>query len=203
MQPAYTTPQTHGPRTPDVIIAEVAQRMGVPEARLRARDRTHEVAAARHATFRALNQAGLNPARIARLLGLNHSTVVHGLARAQQHPEWRALVAPSVELAGAGGQRQVVRSWLARGLRDQPTAIRAAVHAYVTCTLLGWERHPGPHCAYGLWLVVSCPRIGAAVAHALRRCDLANFLGLIPLQARSAGYAYASVWPGGMGRERA
>ena len=197
MVPADATAHTY-----DVIIAEVAQRMGVPEERLRARDRSHQVAAARHAAFWALNQAGLNPARIARLLGLNHSTVVHGLARAQQHPEWRALVAPTVALAGAGGPRQAVRSWLARGLRDQPTAIRAAVHAYVTCTLLSWERHPGPHCAYGLWLVVSCPRIGAVVAQALRHCDLARFLDLIPLQASHAGYAHASIRPGVTSRER-
>jgi len=197
MLPADATAQTY-----DVIIAEVAQRMGVPEERLRAPDRTREVAAARHAAFWALKQAGLNPARIARLLGLNHSTVVHGLARAQQHPEWRALVAPAVALAGAGGQRQAVQSWLARGLCDQSPAVRDAVRAYVTCTLLGWERHPSPHCAYGLWLVVSWPPIWAVVAQALRRCDLARFLDLIPIQASRAGYAHASVRPGGMSRER-
>jgi hypothetical protein len=125
--------------THDVIIAEVAERMRVPEQRLRARDRSPQVCAARHAAFWALNQAGLIPAQIARLLGLNHATVVHGLARAEQHPEWRALVAPVVELAGAGGQRQAVRSWLSRGLREQPAETEASVHAYVTCTLLGWS----------------------------------------------------------------
>ena len=171
----------------DVIIAEVAQRMGVPEERLRARDRSREVAAARHAAFWALNQAGLSPARIARLLGLNHSTVLHGLARAEQHPDWRTLVAPAIELAGAGGQRQAVRSWLARGLRDEPTAVRDAVYAYVTCALLGWERHPGPRCAYGLWLVICQPRVWEVVADALRRCELARFLGLISVQASSSG----------------
>jgi hypothetical protein len=183
MQPTDTTTPTH-----DVIIAEVARRMGVPEERLRGRDRTHQVAAARHAAFWALNQAGLHPGRIARLLGLNHSSVVHGLARAQQHPEWRALVAPAVALAGAGGQRPALRSWLARGLRDQPSAVRGAVHAYVTCSLLGWERHPGPRSAYGLWLVANRPRVRAAVAEALERCELSAFLGLIPIQAKSAGY---------------
>src|SRR5262249_27403029 len=149
--------------------------------------RSPQVCAARHAAFWALNQAGLNPAQIARLLGMNHSTVVHGLARAQQHPEWRALVAPVVELASAGGQRQAVRSWLARGLREQPAVTEASVHAYVTCTLLGWERHPGPRCAHGLWLVVTVPRVWTAVAEALHRCELAEMLGLIPVQAVSAG----------------
>jgi len=198
MVPAGAAAHTH-----DVIIVEVAQRMGVPEERLRAHDRSREVAAARHAAFWALNQAGLNPARIARRLGLNHSTVAHGLARAQRHPEWWALVAPAVALAGAGGQRHAVRSWLARGLGDQPIVIQDAVRAYVICTLLGWERHPGPRCAYGLWLVVSWPRIGAAVALALSRCDLGRFLDLIPIQAGRAGYAHASVRPGVTSQEYA
>jgi hypothetical protein len=188
------------PTTHDVIITEVAQRMGVPEARLRARDRSPQVVAARHATFWALQQAGLRPVQIARLLGLNHSTVVHGLARAHQHPEWRALVAPAVALAGAGGQRPALRSWLARGLREQPDATRCAVLAYVTCTLLGWERHPGPCCAYGLWLVVTRPRLGAIVAEALYRCELAALLDLIPLQATHAGYTPAYARPTAAGR---
>jgi hypothetical protein len=63
------------------------------------------------------------------------------------------------------------------------------VQAYVTCSLLGWERHPGPCCAYGLWLVVRRPQIWTAVAETLQRCDLATFLGLIPIQATCAGYA--------------
>jgi chromosomal replication initiation ATPase DnaA len=77
MSPTATTPETQ-----DRIIAEVAYRMGVSDERLRARDRTPQVAAARHAAFWALQEAGLTPAQIARLWGLHHSTVVHGLARA-------------------------------------------------------------------------------------------------------------------------
>jgi hypothetical protein len=172
----------------DAIIAEVARRMGVPEERIRARDRSPQVAAARHATFWALNRAGMNPAQIARLMGLNHSSVVHGLARAEQHPEWRALVAPAVELSGAGGQRQAVRSWLDRGLRGMPAVERRAIHAYATCTLLGWERHPGSTCAYGLWLVLSRPRVRAAVEEALQRCDLGHEVGRIDLHAARLGY---------------
>ncbi len=179
----------------DAIIAEVARRMGVPEERVRARDRSPQVAAARHAAFWALNRAGLNPAQIARLLGLNHSTVVHGLARAEQHPEWRALVAPAVELSGVGGQRQAVRSWLERGLTQKVPGLqpieRRAVYAYTTCTLLGWERHPGSICAYGLWLMLKRPRVRAAVEEALVRCDLAAEIGRIDLQATQLGYQAA------------
>ena len=172
----------------DAIIAEVARRMGVPEERVRARDRSPQVAAARHATFWALNRAGLNPAQIARLLGLNHSTVVHGLARAEAHPEWRALVAPAVELSGAGGQRAALASWLVRGLRTLSPTERQAVSAYVTCTLLGWERHQGNACAYGLWLVRSRPKVRAAVEEALLRCDLAQEIGRIELHGARLGY---------------
>jgi hypothetical protein len=179
--------------TQEVIITAVAERMGVAAARVRARDRTPQVAAARHAACWALREAGLTPAQIARLFGLQHSTVVHGLTRAQQHPEWQTLVAPVVALAGAGGQQPAVRSWLRYGLRHQPAAISRAVQAYVTCTLLGWERHPGPCCAYGLWLVVRWPPVWAAVAETLQRCDLAPCLGLILVQAARAGYAVADA----------
>src|SRR5260370_37812082 len=102
-----------GPMHEDAIIAEVARRMGVPEERVRARDRSPQVAAARHAAFWALNRAGLNPAQIARYLGLNHSTPVHALPRAEQHPEWRALGAPAVELSGSRVQPPAPSSWLA------------------------------------------------------------------------------------------
>jgi hypothetical protein len=172
----------------DAIIAEVARRMGVSEERIRARDRSPHVAAARHAAFWALNRAGLNPAQIARHLGLNHSTVVHGLARAEKHPEWRALVAPAVELSGAGGERQALKSWLERGMRNAPLTERRAIDHYVTCTILGWERHPGSSCAYGLWLVLRRPWYRGAVEEALRRCDLAYEIGRIDLHATRLGY---------------
>lgn len=179
----------------DAIIAEVARRMGVPEERVRARDRSPQVAAARHAAFWALNRAGLNPAQIARLLGLNHSTVVHGLARAERHPEWRALVAPAVELSGAGGQRQALHSWLDRALTQRAAhlgqAERRAIRAYVTCTLLGWERQPGSTCASGLLMVLSRPPVRTAVEEALTRCDLASEIGRIDLHAAHIGYRAA------------
>lgn len=176
----------------DAIIAEVARRMGVPEERVRARDRSPQVAAARHAAFWALNRAGLNPAQIARLLGLNHSTVVHGLARAERHPEWRALVAPAVELSGAGGQRQALHRWLERGLRGMPAEERRAIYAYATCTILGWERYAGSTCAYGLMLVLARPRVRAALEEALCRCDLEAEVGRIDLHAARLGYRAAS-----------
>ncbi len=172
----------------DAIIAEVARRMHVPVARLRARDRAPHVVAARYAACWALSRSGLTPARIGRVFGLHHSTVVHGLRRAEQHPEWRALVAPAVELSGAGGQRQALRRWLDRGLRGLVPGQRQAVRAYATCTLLAWERHSGATCAHGLWLVLSQPRARAALEEALRRSDLATTIGRIDVQAAHLGY---------------
>ncbi len=172
----------------DAIIAEVAHRMGVSEERLRARDRTPHVAAARHAAFWALNRAGLNPAQIARYLGLNHSTVVHGLARAEQHPEWRALVAPAIQQVSAGGERQATKARLIHELRAAPLLERRAISDYVTCTILGWERHAGSSCAYGLWLLLHRPWYRAAVENALRHSDLEHEIGRIDLHATRLGY---------------
>jgi hypothetical protein len=172
----------------DAIIAEVARRMGVPEERLRAKDRTPHVAAARHAAFWALNRAGLNPAEIARYLGLNHSTVVHGLLRAEQHPEWRALVAPAVQKVSAGGERQAAKLWLTRELRAAPLLERRAISDYLTCTILGWERHSGSSSAYGLWLVLHRPWYRTAVETALRLSGLEYEIGRIDLHANRLGY---------------
>lgn len=182
-------------RNADAIITEVARRMGVPEERVRARDRAPQITAARHAAFWALNRAGLNPAQIARLLGLNHSTVIHGLTRAEAHPEWRELVAPVVELSGAGGQKAALNSWLNRGLDhlspDLKPEERLAVRSYATCTLLGWERRPGSVCAYGLWLLLKRPKIRATVEEALTRCELGHEIARIDLHAQHLGYPAA------------
>jgi len=132
-------PTDAAPRIHDVIIAEVAQRMGVSEEGLRARGRSSQVVAARHAAFWALNHTGLSPARIARLLGLNHSTVLHGLARAEQHParhsslDYARRIGSGNEGRGTGGrgseaarELRVVESegsapvWSGSSHQDQP-----------------------------------------------------------------------------------
>lgn len=166
----------------ELLIAEVARRFGISAAQVRARDRSKQVAVGRHVTFWALTRVGLNVSQIARLLDLNHSTVVHGLARVERHPEWQALALPALELSGVGGQRQALRRWIARGVRDLPGAERRAVHAYATCTLLGWERHAGSTCAYGLMLVQRRPQLRAALEEALRRCELGAEVWRIELQ---------------------
>ena len=68
---------------------------------------------------------------------------------------------------------------------------RRAVHAYTTCTLLGWERHTGSTCAYGLLLVLGRPRVRAALEEALERCDLASEVVRIDLHAVRLGYRAA------------
>lgn len=169
------------------LIAEVERRFMVPCGSVRGRSRSPEPVAARHAAFWALERAGLKKTEIAQLFGLNHSTVLHGLARAELRPDWQLLVAPAVELSGAGGVKPALHRWLERGLARQAAADRAAVEAYVTCTVLGWERHPGTVCGYGLLLVARHPRIHAAVETALQRCYLARHIPRIELQAARFG----------------
>lgn len=169
------------------LIDEVERRFEVPEGAARDRSRKPEWVAPRHAAFWALSRAGLNRVEIARLFARNHSTVVHGLARAELRPDWQLLVAPAVELAGADGVKPALHRWLERGLARQDAADRTAVEAYITCTVLGWERHPGTVCGYGLLLVARQARIHAAVDMALQRCGLARHIPRIELQAARFG----------------
>jgi hypothetical protein len=184
----YAQLKEGGHMNEDLIIAEVARRMGVKEERVRMRDRAPEVAAARHAVFWALNRSGLNPAQIARLLGMNHSSIVHGLKRVELHPEWKAIVQPAVDLSGVGGQRAALHSWLNRELRDLSERDRRAVRAYVVCSLLGWERQDNGWCSYGLLLVRQHPQLRAKVQTALERADLGPHAGQMEIQSHHYGY---------------
>jgi len=148
------------------------------------------VAAARHAAFWALNRAGLNPAQIARYLGLNHSTVVHGLARAEQHPEWRALVAPAIQQVRAGGEREAAKAWLTRELRAHRcwNAARSAT----TSPAPFWAGAPfGQLLRLWLWLVLRRPWYRTSVEAALRHSGLEHEIGRIDLHASCLGYRAA------------
>jgi len=119
-----------------------------------------------------LNRAGLNPAQIARYLGLNHSTVVHGLARAEQHPEWRALVAPAIQQVSAGGE---ARS--SEGLAHARASRGAAAGTPLDQRLrhlhhFGLGAPFGSSCAYGLWLVLRRPWYRTAVR---RHCAIPDW----------------------------
>lgn len=170
----------------DALIDDIERRFALPAGSVRGRSRSPRDADARHAAFWALSHVGLRPCDIARLFGLNHSTVVHGLARAARHTEWQQLVGPAIELAGAGGIRAALHRWLERTLRALDAGDRRAVTAYVVCTLLGWERRPGHVCGYGLMLIASRPQIRAAVAEALASCDLELQTPRLELQAARA-----------------
>jgi hypothetical protein len=147
------------------IIDEAARRMGrtrPPCAGARARP----VADARQAAFWALAQSGLRPATIARLFNLNHSTMVHGLARAKRQPQWLATVLPAVALASQADPAEALRVRLERAL---PPAARGPILAYLWCTLLGWARAPAPCCAQGLWLLGHHAAYRRVVEEGLRR----------------------------------
>ena len=177
----------------DGVITEIARRMSVPEDRIRARDRTPHVVAARHTVFRTLSLLGRNPATIARAMALNHSTIVHGLANAESHPDWCAVAAATATNFQTGGPYATLRAHLAATLRDVQAHDRWAIEHYLTCTLLAWKHHPSPSCAYGLWLLATNPDYYAAAAAALRACSLDLAILRIDLQARHLGYPPPSL----------
>jgi hypothetical protein len=165
-----------------VLIEEVALRFRCTGDQVRAHDRRPRVIAARHAAFWALHQAGLSSRQIADYFDLHHSSVLHGLARAERRPDWQALAAPTMVYV-VGEPRQALPAWLARGLRGAPPAYRHAVRAYALCTLTGWERHSGATCAAGLLYVLAHPAARAALEEALQRCDLAPLITCVDLHA--------------------
>lgn len=63
------------------MVESVARRHGVPVDDLLGRGRTSEVAAARHDLMACMWGSGLAYSAIARLLGVDHTTVMHGVRR--------------------------------------------------------------------------------------------------------------------------
>ena len=168
----------------DAIVDEAARRMQCSPSDVRSRNRSPALADARHAAFWALNQAGLNPAQIGRLLGLNHSTVVHGLARVQAHPEWKTIVLPAVALAGGNPERALA----VRLERVVPASVRGPVSSYVCCTLLGWSTRPASACVQGLWVLSQRPALRERVEDALCAIGMECQVPRILQQARLLGY---------------
>lgn len=168
---------------PDVIVSEIGRQMLVDPEEIISHLRRAHVCDARHAMWLACSKLGRNPSEISRLFGFDHSTIMHGLARASSDPHLRLVAREAANLCGHGGLRRVLGSWLRRGMRFHMAQELQAVEAYAACSLLGWERRAGVTCAYGLMLVMSNPDIRGALEEALRRCDQAPTVGLIELQA--------------------
>lgn len=157
----------------DALIADIERRFDVPPGTVTARSRQPNNIAPRHSAFWALHQSGLTCAQIARLFGLNHATIVHGVAHAELHPEWCEKARTALTMAD--GLRAALARWLDRGLAGLPAREREAVESYVLCTVLAMERRPALLCAYGLVLVLERSWVRAAVDEALGRCDLAAY----------------------------
>jgi hypothetical protein len=62
-----------------------------------------------------------------------------------------------------------------------------AVRAYVCGTLLGRERVSSAQAAWGLCVLVACPRIRAHVEDVLHTWGLPAYCGLIDVQLQQAG----------------
>ena len=66
-------------------ISRAAEHHGVTVAEIKGRSRLGPVVAARQDVFLALREAGWSFPRIGRAMGRDHSTVMHGVARARSH----------------------------------------------------------------------------------------------------------------------
>jgi chromosomal replication initiation ATPase DnaA len=67
----------HGDLDPETIVAAVADTFGVTPQVLTGRSRTPEMIDARKVAIRLLARHGLGPTAISRLVGRDHSTVLH------------------------------------------------------------------------------------------------------------------------------
>ena len=172
----------------EAIIDEVAVRMGTRGNLVRYGSRSQLAADARHGVYWVLRQEGLLPAQIARAMGMDHSSVLHGLERFNARPEWQALLRGVIFATQRCSPGVTLRRWLRQGMPAASQEHHRAVVAYATCTLLGWEQHPHPLCISGLYLVVHTPAYYTALKEALEACDSDNHLSRLPLHARAMNY---------------
>ena len=184
------------------IVALAADYLGVDWEHLRGRGRDQYTAEARHLLCYLLDRAGYTRAAIGRLLGRDHSTIIHAIGRIERSEaladEGRRLVRAVLPFVGEGGGtpapgavpvRAVSRSLLQALLGTLPLADVRAVRAYVCGTLLGRERVPAPQAAWGLCVLAARPGVRAAVEEVLESCGLRPYGGLIALQLGRAGLA--------------
>jgi hypothetical protein len=173
------------------LIGACEHAFAVPRGAVGAYDRTGRAPDARHACWWALGECGASTMWLARRFGRNHSTIWYGITRVEDRPDLQALVRPLLTGYRHGCPPRALAALLEEALPDAlGAAERGAVRAYVTTTLLGWERAPGPLCGTGLWLVGSVPAVRAAVETALRACTLEAYATTLARQV--APYAERS-----------
>ena len=80
MLPKWYRPPSYSPIATDTIDM-VARMTGVSKADILGRSRKPHICRARWAAMRALKQRGLSASHIGRLMGRDHTTVLHGLAQ--------------------------------------------------------------------------------------------------------------------------
>ena len=196
------TPATSGTGHARVeqIIALAADYLDVDWESLRGRRRDQYIVEARHLLCYLLDRAGYTRAAISRLLGRDHSTIIHAIGRIERSEaladEGRRLVRTVLPFVGEGGgppapgavpMRAVSHCLLRALLGTLPLADVRAVRAYVCGTLLGRERVPAPQAAWGLCVLAARPGVRAAVEEVLESCGLRPYGGLIALQLGRAG----------------
>ena len=177
------------------IIALAADYLGIEWERISGRKRDQHIVEARHLLCYLLDRAGYTRAAIGRILGRDHSTIIHAIGRVERSEaladEGRRLVRAVLPFVGEGGGspapgavpvRAVSHSLLRALLGTLPLADVRAVRAYVCGTLLGRERVPATLAAWGLCVLAARPGVRAAVEEVLESCGLRPYGGLIGLQ---------------------
>lgn len=76
------------PDNPQSVVVQVAHAYGLTPSALLARRRDPLVVEARRVTMHLLAERGLGPTAIGRVVRLDHSTVLHHLARLRTRPTW-------------------------------------------------------------------------------------------------------------------
>jgi hypothetical protein len=170
--PAAPSP-TLTPGNVSALVQACEHAFHVPAGTIGAYDRTGRAPDARHACWWALAKCGAPPSWLGRHFERNHSSIWYGVSRVADRPDLQAIVRPLIAAYRHGEPPSAVPALLEETL--PPTLDlreRRAIRAYVSCTLLGWERAPGPLCGVGLWLVGRLPAVRAAVETVLRQCTL-------------------------------
>lgn len=170
------------------VVALYAAAHGLSVGELLAWDRRRHVVRARWCVMFVLGRMGCSRMEIARVLGVDHSTVCHGLevmegcGWREQREVLRVLVAEMPELVGLLGPGVDAALWWVAPV------LRRLVRAYVMGVLLGRERYTAPEAMRGLWVVCGDRRVWRAVVGWLEGCELGVHVGRMEAHARAVGW---------------
>ena len=194
-EPEHTGRGPH--RSPDVpenmrrdVVLRVCGAHGMSEKTLFSRNREPRVIQARFTAFLALSLLGASCAAIARMVGMNHSTIVHALEKA----EGRAEVAELARSIAIAVERQP-NMWIMRHL---PENMHVPVFAYLQCLVNG--RTQGVSAYAGLTYLACDARARMVAMEYLNACGNGAHSWRIRTHARQLGLQWQETAGAPLGR---